>query len=337
MVQFFFQMINIIGFIIKKVKILIELFFFKIATSNIFDYKKDKIFILNFNSFSRVEPILISYKKKYNDVSVFHYDRRINFYKALFSKNKKIFLVKESTDIVNFIFFSNITFDIYDTIKGSGKSFLLEKIEIICFFFIKNLIHRDLRISRMYKKKVKRPRIFIPDLSVINKKISNKQYYSFEKIKILSIGWIDNEDVSIQNSINFFCSRGAKIDIFISEFNFKIYANSVSFLLNKYPSQIRFKKFIERQKLIEQMNIYDFGICPHDSNSNICYKIEKDYYETCGSTRLSDYSYGKLDIILSKKYKFQYKLARSLGLRVLLTENYNKIKDIRDLNTFLIR
>jgi hypothetical protein len=83
------------------------------------------------------------------------------------------------------------------------------------------------------------------------------------------------------------------------------------------------------------MNLYDFGICPHDSIDNKSFKIEKDYYESCGSTRLSDYSFSDLDIILSKKYKFQHKLAKSLGLRVLLTENYNTIKDVQDLNKYL--
>ena len=120
---------NIIFFTIKIVKIYIELLFFKIITINVFDFKKNKIFILNFNSFSRVEPISNSLKKKYNDVSVLHYNDKRRFYKALFSKNKKFLLVKDGTDLVNFIFFSTITFDIYDTVKGNGKSFLLEKID----------------------------------------------------------------------------------------------------------------------------------------------------------------------------------------------------------------
>lgn len=320
---------------INKLKLFIEILYFRVFKRKYSAFNKNLVYILTFNTKSRLNVICEYYKKKYDNVVKIDFEEKKKFLQAILSKNKKVLLVKDGSDLINFIFFPEITFDIYDTVKGNKNNFILEKIEKLSFLFIKKIIHRDLRITRLYKKNIIRPRVFISDHALKKKIKSQRSYSSFEKIKILSIGWIDQEDVSIEKSIHFFCSRGAKIDIFMSSLNKKIYSKRIRYFLKTYPQLITFKDFVKRETLLNIMNLYDFGICPHDSIDNRNFKIEKNYYESCGSTRLCDYSFSQLDVILSRRYKFQHKQAKSLGLRVLLTEDYDKIKSVQDINKHL--
>jgi hypothetical protein len=234
----------------------------------------------------------------------------------------------------------NFIIYIYDT-SNTYNHFSLNKIvEKYVLNSCNNIIHRDLRINRGYKKIIKKKNNLILTDNLKNKFLNKKKSFFDKKIHAVSIGFIDNGICSIEKTLLMLCEEGIITHIYTSKdcLNYShIYLKN---LKNKYPNNIIVEKYLPKDLLLKEISKFDIGICPHEKSSEYS-KIgyNEDYYGYCSSNRVVDYLNANLIILISKKYLFQKYMIRRFNNKVIyyedvvskstlrITEKYKKIQN----------
>ena len=183
-----------------------------------------------------------------------------------------------------------------------------------------NFIFRDPRFINIYNLNKK-----IKNYCIILDSIGRNYYPSLKSVKnkkALSIGWIDGNTCSIRSSIDDLLNHGFEIIIQTNN------VDEINFLNKRYKAVIGSKI-----SFVDKINFNNFdhsdisiGICPHDNLNEIYVKNnELIYTKNAGSSRVMDYLFMGLDIVISDKVKFQNKIINFSGCKTINILNLKKI------------
>ena len=249
--------------------------------------------------------------------------------------SKKIVFVAQPFYAISYIFLNRFILACYDCHYGLPKinsiklfleEFILKKIE--------SIIHRDLRLWKIYKPTLKtKKNILIPDhlsTNLNNPNLLNKKNYT--NITAVVLGWIDDKEVQITETVISLLKLGVKIEFYISEKSQLEINNLKLEIESKYPKQVRFNSFINNKNTIEKISKFHIGICPHSKKYSL---INKTYRQYCGSSRIIDYIEAGLPIVVSKTAYFQRYIARSHKAQIIDIFEIEKLKKIEDLTLLL--
>ena len=324
----FYVILKYVGFLFKKKNKentinKEELFFF------INDHNYSEITFLDILEKTHKINLVYKSKPKYLD----QIRRRNKNYKIIITKyiywkffinpNLKFLIVNNSHLALPYIIMNkNFIIYIYDT-SNSYKHFSLNKIvEKYVLNSCNNIIHRDLRINKSYKKIIKKKNNLLFTDNLKNKFLNRKKSYIDKKIHAVSIGFIDNGICSIEKTLLMLCGEGIITHIYTSKDCLNYSQVYLKDLKNKYPNNIIIEKYLPKELLLKEISKFDIGICPHEKSleySKIGYN--EDYYSYCSSNRVVDYLNANLSILISKKYLFQKYMIRRFNSKVIYYED----------------
>jgi len=235
----------------------------------------------------------------------------------LFNKKKnyfKILLTLESYQSITYVLLDTkkTFYSIYDASFGRNIGFFYEFIEKLIIKNAINFIFRDPRFIQKYRLNKNHKNFLIILDSIGRHNFLNKK--NKRSKKAISLGWIDGETCSIRLSLEILLKN--EYEIFIQTSNFK----EIDYIKRKYKKYIGNKIKILDSVDFNKLSLFDIsiGICPHDNQNNTDVSNNDDLYnKLAGSSRLMDYIFMGLDIIVSKKSKFQYRISKISGSKVI--------------------
>ncbi len=291
--------------IIKKLITFRGLFFF-IETENIYIHKI--IQLLNEKKID-YKVIIKSKKKKFDSKRKnFFYLNKIEFF-LLFLLNrdsKKILFVSQPIYAIYYLFLNKFTLIANDCHYGlPNATFVKLFLEKFVIRNLSSIIHRDLRLWKIYKKYlISKKNLLIPDyLNSTDQTIekTNKVQTS-QNIYAAVLGWIDENEVKVTETVIKLLKLGVRVHFYIPDICFKEIKNFSTYIKKYYGDQIEFKKFETHSKMISEISKFHIGICPHSKKNS---KINSLYRENCSSSRIIDYIDAELTVLVSKKAFFQ--------------------------------
>jgi len=242
---------------------------------------------------------------------------------------KKIVFVAEPLFGIFYIFLNKFILAPYDCLYGlPNTSFVKLFLERFVLKKISIIIHRDLRLWKIYKRIIKKKNnILIPDhLSTVLSHFNIKKDYT--NITAVVLGWVDEKEVRVTETVLKLLELGVKIEFYISKkCQFEI--SNLSYKIKKnYPNQVQFNKFKNHKQTIDEISRFHIGICPHSKKNSL---IHNDYRQYCGSSRVIDYIEAGLSILISKTAFFQKFIIRSHNIQLIDIFEVEKFKKIEEL------
>ena len=284
--------------------------------------------------------VVIKEKKNqnYQKDNKFNYISKISFFLLFFfnRKSKKILFVSQPLYAIYYIFLNKFILVANDCHYGlpkvSNLKLFLEKLVIKN---VSSIIHRDLRLWKIYKNKLRNKKnLLIPDFlefSEINK-LENRKIQMSENIYAVVLGWVDQKEVQVTDTVYKLLKLGVNITFYIPEKCFEEIIDFYNNIKKNYNSQIEFKKFINHKEMISDISKYHIGICPHSKKNS---QISKIYRENCSSSRIIDYINAKLTILVSKNAFFQRYIIKSYNLNPMNIFDIDTIKNKSELENIL--
>jgi len=245
------------------------------------------------------------------------------------SRAKKIVFVAQPFYGILYTFLNKFALAPYDCHYGlPNTNFIKLFLERFVLKKISTIIHRDLRLWKIYKRIIKQKNnILIPDhlSTTLNHSNIEKDYTN---ITAVVLGWIDEKEVRVTATVLKLLELGVKIEFYISKkCQFEI-SNLSQEIKKNYSSQVRFNKFKNHKQTIDEISKFHIGICPHSKKNSL---IHKDYRQYCGSSRVIDYIEAGLSILISKTAFFQKFIVRSHNIQIIDIFEVEKLKKIEDL------
>lgn len=243
---------------------------------------------------------------------------------------KKILFVAQPYYSIFYIFLNKFILVSYDCHYGLPNiNFLKIFLEKFILKKVSSFIHRDLRLWVAYKIILKsKKNILIPDHSDIDSNSVKLPKKNYENITAVVLGWIDEKEVQISETVIKLLDLGVKIQFYIPE-KCKSEISSLMIDLKKsYSNQVYFNKFIDQKKTLNEISKFHIGICPHSKKVSLINKIYRNY---CGSSRVIDYIDGNLSILISKTAFFQRFIARSYNAQVVDIFEIDNCQNLKDL------
>lgn len=170
------------------------------------------------------------------------------------------------------------------------------------------MTHRDLRaqfLHKLYGYKLPPHNIFLLDPFTAAGPQSPVRAESDQEIRVVSAGWVGDEDTSILQTAHALCA--AKVHV-----HFYPYPPGAS--LKPYRRLERISDYFHIEEPVfgaafaEHLARYDFGLCPCEQFifGEESTRYTADYFRGCGSSRVIDFVQAGMGIIGSPEIRFQH-------------------------------
>ncbi len=207
-----------------------------------------------------------------------------------------------------------IILDIYDTCTGSGV-FTIRAIknEKAAIKMTDGLIHRDKRLQLLHGKGLcmkGKSSAFVPDPLPEIREILPKS--RSDEIHVVSGGYVDEKENSILRIAQVLCEAKIHVHIYFNPCQLSVlHSLSSYFELQKRSNYFHIEKPIYGAEFRRRLAIYDFGLAVFEPDlfQETFKAYHRDYLRGCGSSRLADYIYAGIGVIVSPLLEFQNELA----------------------------
>lgn len=214
--------------------------------------------------------------------------------------------------------------DVYDTAAGMRWwPRAKQRDERVALAMADGMAHRDTRVKRLQRLRgyrIPRVNVFVPDLLEAPPERRDPRIMDHE-LRVVSSGWIDANENSILRVVTALASARVHVHLYLNPFQGKGEGGPHEgyFRLSEASPYVHIEEPVFGAKYREALRRYDFGLCvfePLIFNEPIR-SYTRDYLESCGSSRLTDFIEAGLGIIVSPELRFQTFLARRYGCAVV--------------------